>query len=117
MDSKTNYRLRVAELRDMLKNVQEELRLFNELVKGAPESQFLGRLKIKTVFGCIEAYISLLKAGALLHSKDPEKDFTREEHLALQGLKDSKGKCGTFKRGRFKDQFEGWFDIRSSWKH
>ena len=19
--------------------------------------------------------------------------------------------------GRFKDQFEGWFDIRSSWKH
>ena len=44
MDSKTNYRLRVAELRDMLKNVQEELRLFNELVKGAPESQFLGRL-------------------------------------------------------------------------
>ncbi len=102
MDSKTNYRLRLAELRDMLKNVQEELRLFNELVKGAPESQFLGRLKIKTVFGCIEAYISLLKAGALLHSKDPEKDFTREEHLALQGLKDSKGKCGTFKRTKDK---------------
>jgi hypothetical protein len=24
---------------------------------------------------------------------------------------------GTKSEGRFKDQFEGWFDIRSSWKH
>ena len=95
MNSEIEYRLREAELRDMLQKVKDELRLFNELVKDAPESEFLGRLKIKTAFGCIEADISHLKASALLFSKDPEKDFTKSDYLALQDLEEYIKKDGT----------------------
>lgn len=94
MESDTIFKLRFSELRDMMDLIQEELRLFNDYAKDAPESEFLRRLKIRTLFGCVEANVAHLKASALLMAEHPESLFSKEDLLALQDLEERIDKTG-----------------------
>jgi hypothetical protein len=94
MDSETIFKLRYSELRDMMDLIKEELRLFNDYAKDAPESEFLRRLKIRILFGCVEANVAHLKASALLMADNPESLFSRKDMLALQDLEERTDKTG-----------------------
>lgn len=82
----------------MLEEFEErarELRVFNALIaqeiaacnhltaKTDAEEQFKMRTQIRTIFACIESYISHLKQSALLFTIDDADFFSAEERLAL----------------------------------
>lgn len=88
MSNLNQIKLRYADLQDFLQIITDEITAFNALTKEVPDSQFIRRLRVRTVFGCIEAQIAHLKASALLLSDDPERMFTPADRLALEDLEE-----------------------------
>lgn len=94
MNPYVQFCLRTASLSDFMKEITEELRLFNELVKDQSDTPFGRRMMVRMIFSIIEANISHLKGSALVFAENPEKTFARKTLLALQDQRERKNDAG-----------------------
>ena len=94
MDAHINFRLNTASLSDFMKEIQDELRLFNDLVEGKPDTPFGKRMMVRVIFSVIDANVSHMKGSALAFAQHPEKVFQKKTLLALRDLRERKKNNG-----------------------
>jgi hypothetical protein len=110
------FQTEVNRLRALHDLIVDEVTSYNEVFGGESGStDFARRCLYRTIFSTIEAYISHLKASALLFTIDQPNFFTESERLALRDLEpfvNEKGDVGTRPaRIRLKDNLKLAFKL------
>ena len=79
------FQRRAADLEQLSDTLKAEIASVNRMVKVTDlDDGFKIRTQVRTIFSCIEAYVSHLKQSALLFSLPEEAAFSHAEALALQ---------------------------------
>jgi hypothetical protein len=95
----TEFNERVGDLMRLMRSAQQELDGLNSFLDASKaDCQFTRRTMVRTIFACIEAYVSHLKQSTLLFSTDQPNLFQPVEILALRDEESfiaDNGKLGT----------------------
>ena len=97
------FQQRAADLKQLSETLKTEIASVNRMVKETDlDDGFKIRTQVRTIFSCVEAYVSHLKQSALLFSPPEETAFSHAEVLALQDSESFVKEDGTIGYRRLK---------------